>query len=196
MRTIGRTSNINGKEGKKMNLKGTKTEANLQAAFAGESQARNKYTYFASKAKKDGYVQIAAIFEETANNEKEHAKLWYKLLNGGSIGSTVENLKEAAGGENYEWTDMYDNFAKEAREEGFEEIAKLFEGVAAIEKEHEDRYRKLLENVEKELVFSKDGDVIWQCTNCGHICVGKKAPEVCPVCAHPQAYFQVKPENY
>ena len=196
MRTIGRTSNINGKEGKKMNLKGTKTEANLQAAFAGESQARNKYTYFASKAKKDGYVQIAAIFEETANNEKEHAKLWYKLLNGGSIGSTVENLKEASGGENYEWTDMYDNFAKEAREEGFEEIAKLFEGVAAIEKEHEERYRKLLENVEKELVFSKDGDVIWQCTNCGHICVGRKAPEVCPVCAHPQAYFQVKPENY
>ena len=179
-----------------MHLKGTKTEANLQAAFAGESQARNKYTYFASKAKKDGYVQIAAIFEETANNEKEHAKLWYKLLNGGSIGSTVENLKEAAGGENYEWTDMYDNFAKEAREEGFEEIARLFEGVAAIEKEHEKRYRKLLENVEKELVFSKDGDVIWQCTNCGHICVGKKAPEVCPVCAHPQAYFQVKPENY
>jgi len=196
MRTTGRTSNINGKEGKKMNLKGTKTEANLQAAFAGESQARNKYTYFASKAKKDGYVQIAAIFEETANNEKEHAKLWYKLLNGGSIGSTVENLKEAAGGENYEWTDMYDNFAKEARKEGFEEIARLFEGVAAIEKEHEERYRKLLENVEKELVFSKDGDVIWQCTNCGHICVGKKAPEVCPVCAHPQAYFQVKPENY
>ena len=196
MRTIGRTSNINGKEGKKMKLKGSKTEANLQAAFAGESQARNKYTYFASKAKKDGYVQIAAIFEETANNEKEHAKLWYKLLNGGSIGSTVENLKEAAGGESYEWTDMYDNFAKEAREEGFEEIARLFEGVAAIEKEHEERYRKLLENVEKELVFSKDGDVIWQCTNCGHICVGKKAPEVCPVCAHPQAYFQVKPENY
>lgn len=196
MRTTGRTSSINGKEGKKMNLKGTKTEANLQAAFAGESQARNKYTYFASRAKKDGYVQIAAIFEETANNEKEHAKLWYKLLNGGSIGSTVENLKEAAGGENYEWTDMYDNFAKEAREEGFEEIARLFEGVAAIEKEHEERYRKLLENVEKELVFSKDGNVIWQCANCGHICVGRKAPEVCPVCAHPQAYFQVKPENY
>ena len=179
-----------------MNLKGTKTEANLQAAFAGESQARNKYTYFASRAKKDGYVQIAAIFEETANNEKEHAKLWYKLLNGGSIGSTVENLKEAAGGESYEWTDMYDNFAKEAREEGFEEIARLFEGVAAIEKEHEERYRKLLENVEKELVFSKDGNVIWQCANCGHICVGRKAPEVCPVCAHPQAYFQVKSENY
>lgn len=196
MRTTGRTSSINGKEGKKMNLKGTKTEANLQAAFAGESQARNKYTYFASRAKKDGYVQIAAIFEETANNEKEHAKLWYKLLNGGSIGSTVENLKEAAGGESYEWTDMYDNFAKEAREEGFEEIARLFEGVAAIEKEHEERYRKLLENVEKELVFSKDGNVIWQCANCGHICVGRKAPEVCPVCAHPQAYFQVKSENY
>lgn len=196
MRTTGGASSINGKEGKKMNLKGTKTEANLQAAFAGESKARNKYTYFASKAKKDGYVQIAAIFEETANNEKEHAKLWYKLLNGGSIGSTVENLKEAAGGENYEWTDMYDNFAKEAREEGFEEIARLFEGVAAIEKEHEERYRRLLENIEKELVFSKDGDVIWQCTNCGHICVGKKAPELCPVCAHPQAYFQVKPENY
>lgn len=196
MRATGGASSINGKEGKKMNLKGTKTEANLQAAFAGESQARNKYTYFASKAKKDGYVQIAAIFEETANNEKEHAKLWYKLLNGGSIGSTVENLKEAAGGENYEWTDMYDNFAKEAREEGFEEIARLFEGVAAIEKEHEERYRRLLENIEKELVFSKDGDVIWQCTNCGHICVGKKAPEICPVCAHPQAYFQVKPENY
>lgn len=197
MRTTGRTSSINGKEGKKMNLKGTRTEANLQAAFAGESQARNKYTYFASRAKKDGYVQIAAIFEETANNEKEHAKLWYKLLNGGSIGSTVENLKEAAGGESYEWTDMYDNFAKEAREEGFEEIARLFEGVAAIEKEHEERYRKLLENVEKELVFSKDGNnVIWQCANCGHICVGRKAPEVCPVCAHPQAYFQVKPENY
>lgn len=196
MRTTGRTSSINGKEGKKMNLKGTKTEANLQAAFAGESQARNKYTYFASRAKKDGYVQIAAIFEETANNEKEHAKLWYKLLNGGSIGSTVENLKEAAGGESYEWTDMYDNFAKEAREEGFEEIARLFEGVAAIEKEHEERYRKLLENVEKELVFSKDGNVIWQCANCGHICVGRKAPEVCPVCTHPQAYFQVKPENY
>lgn len=196
MRTTGGASSINGKEGKKMNLKGTKTEANLQAAFAGESKARNKYTYFASKAKKDGYVQIAAIFEETANNEKEHAKLWYKLLNGGSIGSTVENLKEAAGGENYEWTDMYDNFAKEAREDGFEEIARLFEGVAAIEKEHEERYRRLLENIEKELVFSKDGDVIWQCTNCGHICVGKKAPEICPVCAHPQAYFQVKPENY
>ena len=177
-------------------LKGTKTEANLQTAFAGESQARNKYTYFASKAKKDGYVQIASIFEETAANEKEHAKMWYKLLHGGSIGSTIENLKEAADGENYEWTDMYDTFAKEAREEGFDEIATLFEGVAAIEKEHEERYRKLLANIEGDLVFSKDGDVIWQCANCGHICVGKKAPEVCPVCNHPQAYFQVKAENY
>ena len=176
-------------------LKGTKTEANLQAAFAGESQARNKYTYYASKAKKDGYVQIAAIFEETANNEKEHAKMWYKLLNDG-IGSTEENLKDAAEGENYEWTDMYAGFAKEAREEGFEEIAALFEGVAAIEKEHEERYRKLLANIEGGLVFSKDGATIWPCANCGHICVGKEAPEVCPVCAHPQAYFQVKAENY
>ena len=179
-----------------MELKGSKTEKNLLAAFAGESQARNKYTYFASKAKKDGYVQIANIFEETANNEKEHAKMWYKLLNGGSIGSTIENLKEAADGENFEWTDMYSGFAKEAREEGFEDIAKLFEGVAAIEKEHEERYRKLLANIEGDLVFSKDGDVIWQCANCGHICVGKKAPEVCPVCAHPQSYFMVKAENY
>ncbi|MCH5274707.1 MAG: rubrerythrin family protein [Lachnospiraceae bacterium] len=177
-------------------LKGTKTEANLQAAFAGESQARNKYTYFASKAKKDGYVQMAAIFEETANNEKEHAKLWYKLLNGGSVSDTVTNLKEAAGGENYEWTEMYPTFAKEAREEGFEEIAWLFEAVAAIEKEHEERYKKLLANIEGDLVFSKDGDVVWQCANCGHICVGKKAPEVCPVCNHPQSYFQVKAENY
>ena len=178
-----------------MNLKGTKTEANLMTAFAGESQARNKYTYFASKAKKDGYVQIASIFEETANNEKEHAKMWYKLLNDG-MGSTVDNLKEAANGENFEWTDMYATFAKEARQEGFEEIAKLFEGVAAIEKEHEERYRKLLANIEGDLVFSKDGDVVWQCANCGHICAGKKAPEVCPVCAHPQSYFQVKAENY
>ena len=154
-------------------LKGTKREANLQAAFAGESQARNKYTYFASRAKKDGYVQIAAVFEETANNEKEHAKMWYKLLNGG-IGSTVENLKAAADGENFEWTDMYENFAKEAREEGFEDIARLFEGVAAIEKEHEERYRKLLANIEGDLVFSKEGDVVWQCANCGHICVGDR----------------------
>lgn len=176
-------------------LKGSKTEANLMAAFAGESQARNKYTYFASKAKKEGYVQIAAIFEETANNEKEHAKIWYKLLNGG-IGSTAENLEDAANGENYEWTDMYAGFAKEAREEGFDEIADLFEGVAAIEKEHEERYRKLLANVSEGLVFSRDGEKIWQCANCGHIVIGKQAPEVCPVCAHPQAYFQIKAENY
>lgn len=178
-----------------MNLKGTKTEANLQTAFAGESQARNKYTFYASKAKKEGYEQIAALFQETADNEKEHAKMWFKLLNGG-IGSTAECLAAAAEGENYEWTDMYATFAKEAREEGFDDIARLFEGVAAIEKEHEERYRKLLANVEGDLVFSKDGDVIWQCSNCGHIVVGKKAPEVCPVCAHPQAYFQVKAENY
>ncbi len=177
-------------------LKGTKTEANLRAAFAGESEARNKYTYFASKAKKDGYVQIAAIFEETANNEKEHAKIWFKLLNGGSVSDTMDNLKAAAGGENYEWTEMYPTFAKEAREEGFDEIANLFEMVADIEKEHEERYKKLLANIEGGLVFSKDGDVIWQCANCGHICIGKQAPEVCPVCAHPQSYFQVKAENY
>lgn len=176
-------------------LKGTKTEANLQAAFEGESQARNKYTYFASKAKKEGYVQIAALFEETAANEKEHAKIWYKLLHDG-IGTTAENLKEAADGEAYEWTDMYAQFAKDAKEEGFDEIAALFEGVAAIEKEHEERYRKLLSNLENGLVFSKEGDTIWQCANCGHICVGKQAPEVCPVCEHPQAYFQVKAENY
>ena len=178
-----------------MELKGSKTETNLLAAFAGESEARNKYTYFASKAKKDGYVQIAKIFEETANNEKEHAKIWFKLLNGG-IGSTAENLKAAAAGENYEWTDMYATFAKEAREEGFDHIAKLFEMVAEIEKEHEARYLKLLANVENGMVFSKDGDVIWQCSNCGHVVIGKKAPEVCPVCAHPQAYFEVKAENY
>ena len=165
-------------------------------AFAGESQARNKYTYFASKAKKDGYVQIAKIFEETADNEKEHAKMWFKLLEGGSVKDTISNLKAAAEGENFEWTDMYAGFAREAREEGFDHIAELFEGVAAIEKEHEERYRKLLERVEGDVVFSRDGDVIWQCSNCGHICVGKKAPEVCPVCAHPQAYFQVKAENY
>lgn len=177
-------------------LKGTKTEKNLQEAFAGESQARNKYSYYASKAKKDGYVQIAAIFEETAANEKEHAKIWFKLLHGGAVSSTVENLLDAANGENYEWTDMYDKFAKEAREEGFDDIAYLFEEVGKIEREHEERYRKLLANIEGDLVFSKDGDVIWQCSNCGHICVGQKAPEVCPVCAHPQAYFQVKAENY
>ena len=176
-------------------LKGSKTEANLMTAFAGESQARNKYTYYASKAKKDGYVQIAAIIEETANNEKEHAKMWFKLLHGG-IGDTVDNLKDAAAGENYEWTDMYAGFAKTAREEGFDHIADLFEGVAKIEKEHEERYLKLVKNLEEGLVFSRDGDVIWQCANCGHIVIGKKAPEVCPVCAHPQAYFQIKAENY
>ncbi len=177
-----------------MELKGSKTEQNLLTAFAGESQARNKYTYFASKAKKDGFEQIAAIFEETALNEKEHAKMWFKLLSG--IGTTAENLKAAAEGEHYEWTEMYPTFAKEAREEGFENIAKMFEGVAAIEKHHEERYKKLLANVEGDLVFSKDGDCIWQCRNCGHICVGKKAPDVCPVCFHPQSFFQVEPENY
>ena len=175
-------------------LKGTKTEKNLWEAFAGESQARNKYTYFASKAKKDGYVQIAKIFEETAANEKEHAEIWFKLLNG--IGSTAENLKSAAEGENYEWTDMYDQMAKDAKEEGFDHIAFLFEEVGKIEKEHEERYRKLLANVEGGLVFSRDGDMIWQCSNCGHIHVGKQAPEVCPVCVHPKAYFQIKAENY
>ena len=177
-------------------LKGTKTEANLMAAFAGESQARNKYTYYASKAKKDGYVQIANIFEETAANEKEHAKIWFKLLHDGAVPDTVTNLKDAADGENYEWTDMYAQFAKDAKEEGFEEIAKLFEEVGRIEKEHEERYRKLLANIEGGLVFSRDGDCIWQCSNCGHIVVGKAAPEVCPVCSHPQAYFQIKAENY
>ena len=175
-------------------LKGTKTEKNLWEAFAGESQARNKYTYFASKAKKDGYVQIAKIFEETAANEKEHAEIWFKLLQG--IGSTAENLKAAAEGENYEWTDMYAEMAKDAREEGFDHIAFLFDEVGKIEKEHEERYRKLLANVEGGLVFSRDGDMIWQCSNCGHIHVGKQAPEVCPVCVHPKAYFQIKAENY
>ncbi|MBR7017346.1 MAG: rubrerythrin family protein [Prevotella sp.] len=177
-------------------LKGTKTEKNLQEAFAGESMARNKYSYFASKAKKDGYVQIAAIFEETAANEKEHAKMWYKLLNGGKVSDTEKNLEDAASGENFEWTDMYARMAQEAREEGFDEIAEKFEGVAAIEKEHEERYRKLLKNIRDKKVFSKDGDVIWQCANCGHIVIGKQAPEECPVCNHPQSYFQVKAENY
>ena len=176
-------------------LKGTKTEANLQAAFAGESQARNKYTYFASKAKAEGYEQIAALFLETANNEKEHAKIWYKLLNDG-VGTTAENLKDAAAGENYEWTDMYKTFAEEAREEGFDKIAFLFEKVGEIEKHHEERYLALLNNVENDLVFSKDGDAIWQCANCGHIVIGKKAPEVCPVCAHPKAFFQIQAKNY
>ena len=179
-----------------MELKGSKTEQNLMTAFAGESQARNKYTYWASKAKKDGYEQIAAIFEETANNEKEHAKMWFKLLEGGAIKSTVDNLKAAADGENYEWTDMYKEFAKTAKEEGFDHIAFLFEEVGKIEKEHEERYRKLLENVEGGLVFSKDGEKIWICRNCGHVCVGKEAPKVCPVCNHPQAYFEVKADNY
>ena len=177
-----------------MELKGSKTEKNLQTAFAGESQARNKYTYFASVAKKEGYEQIAALFLETADNEKEHAKMWFKAL--GELGNTAENLKAAADGENYEWTDMYAEFAKTAREEGFEAIAKQFEGVAAIEKHHEERYRKLLKNVEDKVVFSSEGDAIWQCRNCGHIVVGKQAPQVCPVCAHPQAYFQIEQTNY
>ena len=177
------------------NLKGTKTEQNLMIAFAGESQARNKYTYYASKAKKDGYVQIAQLFEETANNEKEHAKIWFKLLHDG-MPDTMANLLDAAEGENYEWTDMYFNMAKDEKEEGFDHIAFLFEEVGKIEKEHEERYRKLLKNIEDEVVFSKDGDVIWQCANCGHIVVGKKAPEVCPVCEHPKSYFHIKAENY
>ena len=179
-----------------MELKGSKTEQNLMTAFAGESQARNKYTYFASKAKKDGYVQIAKIFEETANNEKEHAKLWFKLLCGGEIPDTAENLAAAAEGENYDWTDMYKEFAAVAKEEGFDRIAYLFSAVGEIEKAHEERYRKLLANVKDGLVFSKDGDTIWECANCGHICVGKKAPEVCPVCAHPKSFFAVRAENY
>ena len=175
-------------------LKGTKTEKNLMTAFAGESQARNKYTYFASVAKKEGYVQISKLFEATAANEKEHAEIWFRLL--GGIGTTAENLNAAAEGENYEWTDMYATFAKEAREEGFDHIAFLFEGVAKIEKEHEARYLKLLENVKEGIVFSREGDTIWQCSNCGHVVIGKKAPEVCPICAHPQAYFEIKAENY
>ena len=179
-----------------MELKGSKTEQNLRDAFAGESQARNKYTYFASKAKKEGYEQIAAIFEETALNEKEHAKLWFKILNGGEIGTTKENLKAAAEGENYEWTDMYDRFAKEAREEGFDKIAYLFEAVGKIEKEHEARYLKLLENVENGIVFSRDDERIWKCRNCGHIVIGKYAPEACPVCNHPKSFFEIKAENY
>ena len=177
-----------------MELKGTKTEKNLMEAFAGESQARNKYTFFASMAKKEGYEQLAAIFEETAGNEKEHAKLWFKEL--GGIGDTAANLKAAAAGENEEWTQMYKEMAETAREEGFEKLAFLFDGVGKIEKEHEERYRKLLANVEGGLVFSRDGDMIWQCSNCGHIHVGKQAPEVCPVCAHPRDYFQLKAENY
>ena len=178
-----------------MQLKGSKTEANLMAAFAGESQAYTKYGYYASKAKKEGYNELADVFAETAGNEKEHAKIWFKLLHDG-MPDTLTNLADAAAGENYEWTDMYAGFAATAEEEGFDHIAQLFDGVAAIEKEHEERYRKLLANVEGGLVFSRDWDMIWQCSNCGHIVVGKKAPEVCPVCAHPQAYFQLKAENY
>ena len=178
------------------NLLGTKTEQNLRDAFAGESQARNKYTYYASKAKKDGYVQIAKIFEETAANEKEHAKILFKLLHDGGIPTTEENLLDAAEGEMYEWTDMYARMAEEAKEEGFDDIARLFSQVGAIEKHHEERYRKLLANVKEGLVFSRDNDMIWQCSNCGHIVIGKKAPELCPVCAHPKAYFEIKAENY
>ena len=179
-----------------MELKGSKTEKNLMSAFAGESQARNKYTYYASKAKKDGYEQIAAIFEETANQEKEHAKLWFKELHNGEVPSTIENLEDAINGENYEWTDMYEEFAKVADEEGFKLIANKFRMVAKIEKMHEERYRKLLDNINDGVVFSRDGDMIWQCRNCGHIVIGKKAPMVCPVCNHPQSYFEIKKENY
>ena len=175
---------------------GTKTYENLKKAFAGESEARNKYDFFASKAKKDGYEQIAAIFAETAANEKEHAKLWYKELHGGAVEDTEINLEAAADGENYEWTDMYAEFARVAREEGFEELAAKFDGVAAIEKAHEERYRKLLKNVRDKKVFSRDGDAIWVCRNCGHVVIGKEAPEICPVCAHPRAYFEIKAENY
>ena len=177
-----------------MELKGSKTEANLAFAFAGESQARNKYDYFASRAKKDGYEQIAALFQETALNEKEHAKLWFKHL--GGIGDTPANLAAAAAGEHEEWTEMYRKFAEEARAEGFEDIAKQFEGVAAIEKHHEERYRALLKNIEMQEVFAKSEVKIWECRNCGHIVVGTKAPEVCPVCAHPQSYFEIRKENY
>ena len=177
-------------------LKGTKTEANLATAFAGESQARNKYAYYASKARKEGYVQIANLFEETAANEKEHAKIWFKLLHGGEVPTTEENLLDAANGENYEWTDMYAKMAKDARDEGFQDIAFLFEKVGAIEKTHEERYRKLLANVKEGLVFSREGDCIWECSNCGHIVIGPKAPQMCPVCKHPQAYFQIKAQNY
>ena len=177
-----------------MELKGTKTEKNLWTAFAGESQARNKYTYFASVAKKEGYEQIAEIFTKTAENEKEHAKMWFKAL--GELGDTAQNLLHAAEGENYEWTDMYATFAKEAREEGFDSIAFLFDGVARIEKEHEERYLKLLANIENGMVFKRDNAVVWKCANCGHIHVGTDAPEVCPVCAHPKAYFELKAENY
>ena len=179
-----------------MELKGSKTEQNLRKAFAGESEARNKYTYFASKARKDGYEQIAAIFEETANNEKEHAKLWFKYLHNEGIPSTAENLLDAANGENYEWTDMYREFAETAEKEGFTELAEKFRGVAEIEKAHEERYRALLKNVEAQKVFEKSEVKVWECRNCGHIVVGTKAPEICPVCAHPQSYFEIREENY
>lgn len=179
-----------------MNLKGSKTEANLMAAFAGESQARNKYTYYASKAKKDGYEQMAAIFEETAGNEKEHAKMWFKILHNGEVPDTITNLKDAANGENYEWTSMYADFAKVAKEEGFDDIAKKFELVGAVEKEHEERYLKLLSNIENEEVFKKEESVVWVCRNCGHVHVGKFAPKVCPTCDHPQSYFELRKENY
>ncbi|MBR3632257.1 MAG: rubrerythrin family protein [Elusimicrobiaceae bacterium] len=179
-----------------MELKGSKTEKNLMTAFAGESQARNKYTYYASKAKKEGFVQIAKIFEETANNEKEHAKMWFKELHGGEVPATAANLLDAAQGENYEWTDMYAGFAATAKEEGFTRIAALFELVGKIEKSHEERYRKLLKNIETNEVFRKAGIVMWECSNCGHIHIGEEAPGICPVCAHPQAYFMVRPENY
>lgn len=191
----GKRNRINLKKEIMKELKGTKTEKNLETAFAGESMAHTKYAYYASKAKKDGYVQMAAIFEETSKNEKEHAKIWFKLLHDG-IQPTPVNLQDAAAGENYEWTDMYARFAQEAEEEGFKDIAAKFKMVAAIEKEHEERYRKLLKNIEDEVVFSRDGDCVWQCSNCGHIVVGKKAPEECPVCDHPQSYFQIRAENY
>lgn len=179
-----------------MELRGSQTEKNLQTAFAGESQARNKYDYYASKAKKEGYEQIADIFSETAKNEKEHAKLWFKLLHDGGVPETVENLKDAANGENYEWTDMYDGFSKIAEEEGFKDIARLFKGVAAVEKEHEARYKKLLENIESNQVFTKPNEIVWICRNCGHIHSGKVAPKLCPVCSHPQAYFEERIINY
>ncbi len=177
-------------------LKGSQTEKNLLAAFAGEAQAYTKYTYYASKAKKDGYVQIGKLFEETASNEKEHAKIWFKLLHGGEMPETTENLTDAAAGEHYEWTDMYQEFAEQAKAEGFTQIAALFEAVGRIEKTHEERYRKLLANIEGGLVFSRDGDTIWECANCGHIVIGKQAPEICPVCRHPQAYFMIQAQNY
>lgn len=179
-----------------MEFKGSKTEANLQAAFAGESQAHTKYQYYASKAKKDGYEQIAALFEETSHNEKEHAKLWFKYLHGGDVPGTLENLNDAAAGENYEWTDMYDGFAKTAEEEGFTEIAERFRKVAAIEKQHEERYRKLIDNIETGKVFSRDGDAIWVCRNCGHVVIGPEPPKVCPVCNHPQSFFELKADNF